>query len=108
MKLENLTFKGGLHVDGYKEATQGKPIERALEPKTVYIPLHQHVGSAAKSLVKKGDMVKIGQKIGDSEAALTASVHSSVSGVVKSIDLMYTPDGYRVECVCGFCLLLVI
>ena len=99
MKLENLTFKGGLHIDGYKESTQSKSIERATEPKVVHIPLHQHVGASAESLVKKGDSVKIGQKIGASEASVTASVHSSISGVVKSIDSMYTPDGYRVECV---------
>lgn len=99
MKLENLTFKGGLKMAGYKESTEGKSIERAIEPKVVHIALHQHVGSATKSLVKKGDSVKVGQLIGESDASLTAPVHSSISGVVKSIDLMYTHDGYREECV---------
>lgn len=99
MKLENLTFKGGIHIKDCKESSNKKAIERAVEPKIVHIPLHQHIGSAAKSLVKKGDIVKVGQKIGESEASLSAAVHSSVSGTVKSIGKMYTPDGYRVECV---------
>ena len=99
MKLENLTFKGGIHIKGFKELTESKAIEKAIEPKVVHIALHQHVGAAAKSLVKKGDSVKVGQLIGESEASLTAPVHSSISGVVKSIDLMYTHDGYREECV---------
>lgn len=99
MKLENLTFKGGIHIKDCKDFSNNKAIERAIEPKIVHIPLHQHIGSAAKSLVKKGDSVKVGQKIGESEASLSAAIHSSVSGTVKSIGLMYTPDGYRVECV---------
>lgn len=99
MRLDNLTFKGGIHVKDNKEYTKDKSIERALEPSVVKIPLHQHVGAPCKALVKKGDKVKIGQKIGDTEALLTASVHSSVSGVVKGIEKLYTPDGYNVECV---------
>lgn len=99
MRLDNLTFKGGLHVKEYKELSEKKAIEKALEPKIVYIPLHQHVGAPCKALVKAGDLVKVGQKIGDVEASMTAPVHSSVSGEVKKIEKMYTPDGYNVECV---------
>lgn len=97
MKLENLTFKGGVHMKGFKEATENKAIEKALEPKIVHIGLHQNVGAPAKSLVKKRDNVKVGQKIGESDATVTASIHSSVSGVVKGITKMYAPNGRRME-----------
>ena len=99
MRLDNLTFKGGMHVEDKKAFTKEKSIEKALEPSIVRIPLHQHVGAPCKALVKKGDTVKIGQKIGDSEASLTVPVHSSVSGEVKGIEKFYTPDGYKVDCV---------
>lgn len=99
MRLNNLTFSGGVHMKDHKELTKDKAIEKAHEPKIVYIPLHQHVGAPCKALVKAGDNVKVGQKIGDSEASLTAPVHSSISGVVKGIEMLYTPDGYKVECV---------
>mgnify|MGYP000889349511 CR=1 FL=1 len=99
MSLENLTFKGGIHVPDRKEFTQDKSIEKAQEPNVVKIPLHQHVGAPCKALVKAGDTVKVGQKIGDSEASLTVPVHSSVSGEVKAIEQLYTHDGYRVDCV---------
>ncbi len=99
MRLKNLTFKGGVHIDDKKEFTKDKAIERAMEPEIVYIPLHQHVGAPCKALVKAKDTVKVGQKIGDSEASLTAPVHSSVSGVVKGIEKLHTHDGYRVDCV---------
>ena len=99
MRLDNLTFKGGIHVKDQKGSTKDKTIEKAMEPSIVKIPLHQHVGAACKALVKKGDTVKVGQKIGDSEASLTVPVHSSVSGEVKGIEKLYTPDGYKVDCV---------
>lgn len=99
MVLNNLTFKGGFIMKDHKELTNNKPVEVATEPKVVYIPLHQHAGSACKALVKAKDEVKVGQKIGDTEASKAAPVHSSVSGVVKGIEKMYSHDGWEVECV---------
>ncbi|MGN9165283.1 electron transport complex subunit RsxC [Tissierellaceae bacterium HCP3S3_D8] len=99
MRLDNLTFKGGVHIKDKKELTKDKAVEKAREPEVVYIPLHQHVGAPCKALVKAKDTVKVGQKIGDSDASLTAPVHSSVSGIVKGIEKLYTHDGYKVDCV---------
>lgn len=99
MNLKNLTFKGGVPLKSNKELTKDKAIEIAEEPKIVYIPLHQHVGSTAKALVKKGDLVKVGQKIGESDVSLTSTIHSSVSGAVLKIEELYTQDGWKVECV---------
>lgn len=99
MRLDNLTFKGGIHVKDQKGSTKDKSIEKAMEPSIVKIPLHQHAGAPCKALVKKGDTVKVGQKIGDSEASFSVPVHSSISGEVVGIETLYTPDGYRVECV---------
>ncbi len=99
MNLKNLTFKGGTHLKSHKELTKDKAIEIAREPDFVYIPLHQHVGSGAKALVKKGDTVKVGQKIGESDASLTSVIHSSVSGTVEKIENIYTPDGWKTETV---------
>lgn len=99
MRLDNLTFKGGLHAPDNKGYTNGKAIELANEPKTVYISLQQHVGAPCEVLVKAGDTVKVGQKIGESKAKLSVPVHASVSGVVKSITKMYTTSGVKSDCV---------
>lgn len=99
MRLDNLTFKGGIHIPDHKELTKDKAIEKAKEPKMVFISLHQHVGTPCEALVKVGDEVKVGQKIGESKAFLSAPVHSSVSGVVKSITTMYTPAGIKSKCI---------
>ena len=76
MNLKNLTFKGGTPIKSRKELTRDKAIEVARDPKKVYIPLHQHVGAGAKALVKKGDVVKVGQKIGETDASLTSTIHT--------------------------------
>jgi electron transport complex protein RnfC len=50
------------------------------------IPLHQHTGAPCEPLVKKGDRVLVGQKIGESKAYVSAPVHSSVSGTVVAVE----------------------
>ncbi len=99
MRLDNVTFKGGYHIPDYKSYTSGKAIEKARDPQVVYIPLHQHVGAPCEALVKVGDTVKIGQKIGDSKASTFAPVHASISGTVKSISKRYNPNGLNVDCI---------
>ncbi|MCF6465388.1 electron transport complex subunit RsxC [Clostridium sp. Cult2] len=99
MKLENLTFRGGVNVPHFKDLTDNLSIEKAKEPAFVIIPLHQHTGAPCEPLVKVGDTVKVGQKIGQSEAFVSAPVHSSVSGIVKGITTMPIPTGLTVNCV---------
>jgi electron transport complex protein RnfC len=59
----------------------------------VFIPLHQHFGAPADPLVKKGDEVFFGQKIGEAKSLFSASVHASVSGKVISVDGYNHPLG---------------
>ena len=99
MKLDNLTFKGGVDVPHNKGLTEKLNLERASEPKVVKIPLHQHTGAPCESLVKVGDKVKVGEKIGQSKAFVSAHVHSSVSGIVKNITKIAIPTGLTVDCV---------
>jgi len=48
--------------------------------------MQQHIGAPCEPLVKKGDQVGVGQKIGDADAFVSAPVHSSVSGKVVAIE----------------------
>ena len=84
MKL--LTFKGGVHPQYNKEYSEKKAIEKVESPKVVYIPLQQHIGAPAKAIVKVGEKVKLGQKIGEQEGFVSCNVHSSVSGKVIGIE----------------------
>jgi electron transport complex protein RnfC len=87
------TFEGGVHPKEYKELTEAKPIQVFLPKEKVVIPLHQHFGSPAEPLVKKGDEVRVGQKIGEGKTRFSASVHSSVSGKVERVDYYNHPCG---------------
>ena len=62
-------------------------------PKVVIVPLQQHLGAPNEPLVKVGDKVEVGQKIGDSQEAISAPVHASVSGTVVAIEPRPCYDG---------------
>lgn len=99
MSTRGFTFKGGIHPPHFKEQTEHLKIEKSDEPKIVVIPLQQHIGAPCEALVKPGQYVKVGQKIGESKAFVSANVHSSVSGTVKKIEKMNSSSGAMVSCV---------
>ncbi|MFO7815806.1 MAG: electron transport complex subunit RsxC [Halanaerobiales bacterium] len=90
-----LTFKQGIHPEYHKELTKEKPLREAGRPQEVVIPLQQHIGAPLEPLVKKGDHVKKGQKIGDTDSFVSAPVHASVSGTVKEIKKVLIPSGQK-------------
>ncbi|MFO7888396.1 MAG: electron transport complex subunit RsxC [Eubacteriales bacterium] len=99
MSNKGLTFRGGIHPPHFKKQTEKSPIEEATLPKEVVIPLHQHIGAPCEPTVAVGDKVKVGQKIGDTKAFVSAPVHSSVSGIVTRIDKRNTPGGSKTNSV---------
>jgi electron transport complex protein RnfC len=84
MKIK--TFPHGIHPPELKDSSKKQTLEPLPPPEKIVIPLHQHFGSPAEPLVKKGDEVCLGQKIGEGQSLFSASVHSSVSGKVLSVD----------------------
>ena len=79
------SFFGGIHPKENKWYAEDQKIMEFPEPDVVVIPMSQHIGAPCKPLVKKNDLVKVGQKIGDNEG-LCVPVHASVSGKVKAVD----------------------
>ena len=80
------TFRGGIHPPKYK-FTALDPVKRMPAAQLVVIPMQQHIGAPCQPLVKIGDLVKMGQKIGESNSFVSAPVHASVSGKVKAIGM---------------------
>lgn len=68
-------------------------------PDRVVIPMVQHMGAPCEPLVKVGDIVKVGQKIGDSEQYVSAPIHASVSGKVTGLVEIITPAGAKTTAV---------
>jgi Na+-translocating ferredoxin:NAD+ oxidoreductase subunit C len=93
------TFNGGIHPPYNKELASSQPIKVAPVPSEVIIPLSQHIGAPNEALVAPGDKVTVGQKIGGSEAFVSASVHSSVAGTVKAITDITGFTGAKVKAV---------
>ncbi len=80
-----LSFRGGIHPPHSKKSTEELAVVKAVEPSVVAIPLRQHIGAPCDPLVKKGDLVEVGQLIGEATSFVCAPVHSSVSGKVKEV-----------------------
>lgn len=55
----------------------------------VKILLGQHIGAPAKAIVKKGDMVKVGQMIGQPADGLSVGIHASIDGKVTEVGDSY-------------------
>ncbi len=78
---------------GHYKNTAGCETEVMPIPDVVKISMSQHIGAPCKPLVAKGDTVKVGQLIGDTDAFVSAPIHSSVSGTVTGIETQRSAMG---------------
>ncbi len=85
-------FFGGVHPKENKWYTSERHVQEFPEPDILVIPMSQHIGAPCKPLVKKGDLVTMGQKIGDNEG-LCVPIHASVSGKVKAVEMRPSSGG---------------
>jgi Na+-translocating ferredoxin:NAD+ oxidoreductase subunit C len=85
------TFKGGTHPPSNKHLTKDLIIDKDFIPSKVIIPLIQHIGVPCQPLVKVGDKVSVGDKIAESDKFISAPIHTSISGTVKTIDMQPHP-----------------
>lgn len=86
MKLNGIKLKH--HKNTENSATVDFPL-----PSRVKIPMSMNMGTPCQPLVKVGDEVKVGQKIGDTDAPFGAPVHSGVSGKVTAVSDYRTAGG---------------
>ena len=78
-------FFGGIHPKYNKEMSTKVTTFLTVDPDILVIPMQQHIGAPCTPLVKVGDKVLRGQKIGDGEG-LCVPVHASVSGTVVAVE----------------------
>ena len=57
-------FKGGVKPETHKTPSVQLPIASAPLPPLLVVPLHQNIGGPSLPLVKPGDQVRKGQRIG--------------------------------------------
>ena len=89
------SFFGGIHPKENKWYAEEQRTLGFPEPDILVIPMGQHIGAPCQPLVKKGDTVTMGQKIGDNQG-LCVPVHASVSGKVKAVEMRPHTSGMNV------------
>ncbi len=91
--MKQRTFAQGVHPPDRKTPTENQAITPLPPGKTVVIPLLQHTGAPAEALVKKGQRVLLGEKIGEAKGLISAPVHASVAGTVAAVESRPSPAG---------------
>ncbi len=101
MSRELHTFKGGVHPPGHKDESNTRPIHAAPLPKTLVIPLRQHIGNPATPVVEVGERVLKGQMIAAADGYISSAVHASSSGIVSAIGPAVVPhiSGLPDDCI---------
>lgn len=89
---------GGVKVPHNKN-TRNIPSVMLPPPAEIVLPMQQHIGVTCSPVVKKGDYVYAGQVVGDSDAYVSAPIHSSVSGTVKEITQVMLTAGQMVDAI---------
>jgi Na+-translocating ferredoxin:NAD+ oxidoreductase subunit C len=79
-------FKGGVKPDPNKTPSVQAPIGSAPLPELLIVPLHQSIGGMPHPIVKPGDRVLKGQRIGEADKWVSAAVHAPTSGVVRAVE----------------------
>ena len=96
------TFGGGVHpheIGNGKDATKSQLIVNAAAPARVTIAMSQHLGAPAVCCVKVGQVVNMGQVIGEANGFISAPVHASVSGKVVALTTCVLSTGKSVPAV---------
>lgn len=80
----------GIQVAHHK-ITARSPVEKMTLPEKVVLSMQQNIGAACSPVVKRGDKVLAGQKIGDFDGFVKSPVHATISGEVSGMTSLVNP-----------------
>ena len=78
--------RGGLRLDAHKQRSTAQPLRAASPAEHLVLPLDQHAGAPAVPIAGVGDRVHLGQPIAEPGGAISAWLHSPVSGTITAIE----------------------
>ncbi len=81
----------GVHPDDHKRPAADVPLRFLPTPERIYMPLHQHVGGAARPIVLVGQKILKGQVLAEAQGNISAPIHAPVSGTVFAIGDVTAP-----------------
>ncbi len=88
----------GVHAPHLKNTASMQPV-RMDAPASVVIPMNMHIGAPAKPVVKAGDIVSVGQLIGEAGGFVSSPVYASISGKVTKVDKVTGANGAGADAV---------
>ncbi|MDH5216955.1 MAG: electron transport complex subunit RsxC [Gammaproteobacteria bacterium] len=80
-------FSHGIHAPDHKMQTSHLPIRRLEFSPVLHLPLDQHIGKPAISVVTRGQEVLRGEVIAKADGFLSVPIHAPASGVIEAIEL---------------------
>ncbi len=86
-------FRHGVHPPDHKELTERAPLRRMPFPDEIVLPLRQHAGKPARSIVRTGDRVERGDVVAEEDGFVSAPVHASAAGTVRGVEWWPHPNG---------------
>ncbi|HEB87351.1 MAG TPA: electron transport complex subunit RsxC [Gammaproteobacteria bacterium] len=94
-------FHGGLRLPEHKKISMQELISEAPIPPRLILPLQQHIGEPAESLVSIGERVLKGQMIAEAKSFVSVPVHASTSGRIICIENrpIPHPSGLNAPCI---------
>lgn len=96
----SLGFPGGIHpMDDGKAMSRDNPVQSAPLFSRYEVIVNQNVGAPPSVIVKKGDLVKKGDKIAEAGGFVSAPLHAPTSGVVAGITELIGSTGSKVQAV---------
>jgi len=103
MRLPHLfrrkTFDHGIHPAEHKDLTCRLPIRRLPFAPRLIVPLSQHIGAPARSIVHPRQEVVRGEPIAEAQGFVSVPMHAPATGVVRAIDLVHTAAGPKTQAV---------
>lgn len=83
----------------HRKQAEDHKTEKIPLPELVHLPMRMHRGTPASPIVRPGDTVYVGQKIGEAAAPDSVPVHASVSGQVIAVTDYTSLTGETAPCV---------
>ena len=81
----------GVHPDDHKRPAADQAVRVMPVPPRLYLPLQQHLGSAARPVVLVGQKVKKGELIAEAQGMVSAPLHAPTSGTVAAVTEITAP-----------------
>ncbi|MDX1627913.1 MAG: electron transport complex subunit RsxC [Fulvivirga sp.] len=93
LKLNNHTFKHGVHPPEHKEETNQLPIRQFSFAPLIILPVGQHIGAPSKVVVREGQEVVRGELLAEANGFLSVPLHAPVTGKIMKISNVPTISG---------------